>query len=256
VYHRSVYRCNRRARQYAHDLTQIERCRNSEVGTHILEGKVFEMIREIMIDPGKLRGCLDGDRRGDRTTARELARVAKKISALDEDRRQMIDKYAADQMTGEEYIAANRALDQKLERLVREKAKLAAALRSSQHEDFVDASVRQFCATANARSQACNTDSDANRQFLLDHVERVIFDRYKVTLVGSVPLQAVTEASKLPFRIAGAIDIGAIRSESARSAAKEAMRSIVPLSDVSVAATAPKDHALSQPHPRFTEITI
>ena len=255
VYHRSVYRCNRRARQYAHDLTQIERCHNSEIGTHILESKVFEMIRETMIDPGKLRGCLDCGRTDDRTTARELARVAKKMSALDEDRRQMIDKYAADQMTGEEYIAANRALDQKLERLVREKAKLAA-LRSPQHEDFVDASVRQFCATAKARLQAGNTDSDANRQFLLDHVERVIFDRYKVTLVGAVPVQAVSGPSKLPFRIKGTIDIAAIRSEFARRAALEAMRSIVPLSDGSVAATAPKHHALSQPHPRFAEIAV
>ena len=34
------------------------RCRNSEIGAHILEGKVFEMIRETIIDPGKLRGCL------------------------------------------------------------------------------------------------------------------------------------------------------------------------------------------------------
>jgi len=102
VYHRSVYRCNRRARQYAHDLTQIERCRNSEIGTHILEGKVFEMIRETMIDPGKLRGCLESGRSDDRSTARELARIANKITAIDEDRRQMIDRYAADQMTGEE----------------------------------------------------------------------------------------------------------------------------------------------------------
>ena len=134
------------------------------------------------------------------------------ISALDEDRRQMIDRYAADQMTGNEYIAANRALDQKLERLVREKARLAAALRSAQHEDFVDASVRQFCATAKARFRAC-TDFDENRQFLVDHVERVIFDHYKVTVVGSVPVQTASETTKLPFRIDGTIDIAAKRSE-------------------------------------------
>jgi hypothetical protein len=42
-----------------HDRTRIER-RNSEIGTHILEGKVFEMIREIMLDPGKLRGRING----------------------------------------------------------------------------------------------------------------------------------------------------------------------------------------------------
>jgi len=57
-------------------------------------------------------------------------------------------------MSGEEYITANRALDKDLERLTRAKAELAAALRSSQHEDFVDASIRQFCASANVRFQA------------------------------------------------------------------------------------------------------
>jgi Recombinase zinc beta ribbon domain len=165
VYHHAAYRCNRRARENNHDRTQIERCRNSMISTHILEATIFEMIRETMLDPGKLRGCVEsGAGRDDRSTARELASVARKIGALDHERRQLIDRYAADQMTGDDYIAGNRALDEKLERLVRTKAKLAAASRSAHHEDFVDASIRQFCATAKARLQACS-DFDANRQF-------------------------------------------------------------------------------------------
>ena len=70
-----------------------------------------------------------------------------------------------EEIRGEEYTTANRALDKDLERLTREKTELAAALRSSRHQDFVDASIRQFCANANARFQAC-TDFDAKRQFL------------------------------------------------------------------------------------------
>jgi hypothetical protein len=132
-----------------HDRTRIERCQNSEIGTHILEGKVFEMIQEIMLDPGKLHGCVDKGRGSDDTsTARKLARVAGKMSALDQDRRQLIDRYAADQITGEEYLSGNRALDEKLERLVREKAKLAAALRSPQHEDFVGRAPDRLAAIA------------------------------------------------------------------------------------------------------------
>jgi hypothetical protein len=155
VYHRAAYRCNRRARENMHDRTRIQRCCNSEIGTHILEGKVFELIREVMLDPGKLRGCNDtGGRLDDRSIARELARVAGEISALDEERRRLINQYAAEQMTGDEYITANRALDGDLDRLTREKTELVAALRSPQHEDFVDASGRQFCASARARFQA------------------------------------------------------------------------------------------------------
>ena len=146
-----------RERENNHDRTQIERCRNSEISTHILEGHVFEMIRETMLDPGKLRGCVENSAGlDDQSTARELTRVAQKIGALDQERRGLMSRYAADQITGDEYIAANRALDDKLERLVRAKAKLVTALRPTRHEDFVDASIRQFCATAKARFQACS----------------------------------------------------------------------------------------------------
>ena len=212
VYHRAMYRCNRRARENMHDRTRIERCRNSEIGTHILEGKVFELIREIMLDPGKLRGCIDtGGRLDDQSIARELARIAGTIRALDEERRRLIGLYAAEQMAGDEYITANRALDRDLERLTRDKADLVAVLRSPQHEDFVDASVRQFCASARALFQTC-ADFDAKRQFLMDHIGGVIYNRYKVTLAGSVPVQSASGEIKLQFRIEGDIDQEAVRS--------------------------------------------
>jgi hypothetical protein len=93
-----------------HDRTQIERCSNSRIGTHILEGKVLEMIHETMLDPAKLRGCIEGTAGlDDRSTARELARLARKIGALDQERRQLIARYAADQMTGEEYMVVQKA---------------------------------------------------------------------------------------------------------------------------------------------------
>jgi hypothetical protein len=106
----------------------------------------------------------------------ELARITGKIMALDEERRRHIDRDAAERMAGEACIAANRALDRGLERLTRERAELVAALRSPQHEDLVDASIRQFCASANARLQAW-ANLDAKRQFLLDHVGWAIYDR-------------------------------------------------------------------------------
>jgi site-specific DNA recombinase len=215
VYHRAMYRCNRRARENMHDRTRIERCRNSEIGTHILEGKVFELIREIMLDPTKLRSCIDsGGRTDDRSIAQEMGRVAGETGALDEERRRLINRYAAEQMAGDDYIAANRALDRVLERLTREKAELVAALRSPQHEDFVDASVRQFCASAKARFQAC-ADFDAKRQFLVGHVERVIYNRYKVTIAGSVP-QSASGETKLQFRIEGEIYRKTVRSPAAK----------------------------------------
>jgi hypothetical protein len=68
----------------------------------------------------------------------------------------------------------------------------------------VDASVRQFCASANARLQA-SADFDAKRQFLVGHVARVIYNRYQVTIAGSVPVQPASGETKLQFRIEGEI---------------------------------------------------
>jgi site-specific DNA recombinase len=206
VYHQSAYRCSRQSKENMHDRTQFERCGNSEIATHMLEGKVFEMIRETMLDPARLRSCINsGGGLDDRRVARQLARVAGKLKALDDERRRIIGVYAAEQMTAEEYITANRALDKGLERLTHTKAELAAALRSSQHEGFVDASIRQFCANANVRFQA-SADFDAKRQFLVDHFEGVIFNRGKVTITGSVPMQAASGETKLQFRIKGEIN--------------------------------------------------
>jgi hypothetical protein len=222
------------------------------ISTHILEGKVFEMIRETMLDHGKLRGCIErGAGIDDRSTAWELATVAKKIGALDHGRRELISRYAAEQITGDEYIASNRALDEKLERLVRAKAKLVTAMRPTHHEDFVDASVRQFCATAKARLQACS-DFDANRLFLVDHVERVIYDRYNVAIVGSIPVRIESKESKLTFQIEGRIDIAAIRSNSCRKAALAAMRSKASVSDTSTA----EDQPVALPLTRYAEVPV
>jgi hypothetical protein len=162
----------------------------------------------------------------------------------------MIGRYAADQMTGEDYICANRALEEKLERLVREKAKLAAALRSPQQEDFVDTSIRQFCATAKARLQACG-DFDGKRQFLQGHVERVIYNRYDVTLLGSVPIQSATGDTKLPFRIEGKIDINAVRSESCRKAALEQLRV-----ETAAAPIRAENEPLLAPFASYSEIAV
>jgi hypothetical protein len=152
----------------------------------------------------------------------ELARIAGHIKGLDTERRRIIGLYARGEMPGEEYIAANRALDKDLDRLTRRKAELAAALRSPQHEDLLDASIRQFCATANSRFHAC-ADFDAERQFLVDHVDRVIYNGYKVTITGSVPVQTPSGQTKLQFRIAGEIDKAAVRRNAQRKIAETRM---------------------------------
>jgi hypothetical protein len=111
---------------------------------------------------------------------------------------------------------------------------MMASLRPTHHEDFVDASIRQFCATAKARLQACS-DFDMNRHFLVDHIGRVTYNRYHVKIAGSIPVRTESRESKLPFRIES--NIPAIRSNSCQKAALAAMRSTV--SDMSTAENTP-----------------
>jgi hypothetical protein len=57
-------------------------------------------------------------------------------------------------------------------------------------------------------------DFDAKRQFLLDHVEKIIYNRYHVVIIGSVPVKPVGRETgsepehvrKLEYRIEGRID--------------------------------------------------
>jgi hypothetical protein len=78
--------------------------------------------------------------------------------------------------------------------------------------DAVGASVRYFCETARARLENCH-DFESKRQFLADYVARVVYNRYKVTVRGSVPIMRKagvgqdqsSTAATLEFRIEGEI---------------------------------------------------
>jgi hypothetical protein len=201
-----------------HDRSQLKRCGNSRVGTQILEDTVFNMIREVMLDPSNLRACVgeiaELDERGNAAAAH--ARIAQELKTLDENRQRMIELYASEQMAGADYIAESRALDEELYRLTREKAGIVKGMQVPQHDDVVDASIRQFCANAKARFEACS-DFDTKRRFLVDHVERVIYDRSTVRIVGSVPVASIAaEETKLQFRIEGQIGNAISRAKTQR----------------------------------------
>jgi hypothetical protein len=65
---------------------------------------------------------------------------------------------------------------------------------------------------------AC-ADDDGKRQFLVDHIERVVYDHYKVTILGLVPAQTATGAAKLEFRIKAEIGKAEVRRNMARQIA-------------------------------------
>jgi hypothetical protein len=56
------------------------------------------------------------------------------------------------------------------------------------HQESIDLSIQQFCDVARARFERC-TSFETKQQFLAEHVERIIYDRYRVTIIGSVPVK-------------------------------------------------------------------
>ena len=71
------------------------------------------------------------------------------------------------------------------------------------------------------------TTFDDKRQFLVDHVERVIYDRYRVTLVGSVPIKMQLsnsreiETRKIAFCLRGEIDKSTLHKKPRKKVAED-----------------------------------
>jgi site-specific DNA recombinase len=211
IHHKAAYKCNRRAKEAMHSPALIQRCRNPEIQTHMLEAKVFEMIREIMLDPLKLRECMDflrDDSRPDRSNIQgQLTRIQNRATTIEAEKKRLIDLYAADELSEAAYVDGNVALDQELQHLAARRAALLPVLHDA---DAVGASVRDFCERARARLESCH-DFESKRQFLTDYVARIVYTRYKVTLRGSVPLRPLADseqpsmANALEFQIEGEI---------------------------------------------------
>ena len=215
VYERGQYRCTTVVEGRTHAPENRGRCHNPRVETNILDGTVTELIREIMLNPEKLSPLVEG-RVDTPSASHERERIAEEINALNEKRRGVFTSYATERTTAEEYIAASRAIDEALVGLQRQKAAVATTIRYVGHE-AIYTSIQQFCTNAQARFETC-VDFDAKRAFLKDHVERIILNHGKVTIIGNVPIQnAAAESAILPFRIEGEVDKELVRTKSSRT---------------------------------------
>jgi hypothetical protein len=208
VYHKAAYNCIWRARAHAHCGDVIERCHNSEIRTHILENRVLQLVRDVLCDPDKLRRCIEGPTESDSVERKKLRRrltdIDKRVKAAEVERRRIISAYATEELSKDAYVTASTALDRELAALKRARADVAATQRLSKRTEL-DVRVRQFCERARACFERCD-DFDTRRQFLLDHIERVVYHPRSVELIGSVPgdLPGSDEtAGAVPFRIEG-----------------------------------------------------
>jgi hypothetical protein len=107
-------------------------------------------------------------------------------------------------------VDANVSLDKELDALKRKTAEFVQGL-PLLHTESVELSIRQFCEAAKFCFDHCTSFGD-KRQFLVEHVERVIYDHYRVTIIGSVPIKMPIskseeiDTSQLAFCLRGEID--------------------------------------------------
>jgi hypothetical protein len=218
IFHKAAYKCTWRVKEKMHLLDSITRCHNPEVATHLLEGKVMEMIRDTMLVPEKLLACMEGLESGKNDKhehlVRQLERFTARIAGIEAQKQRSIDLYAADRLPNQAYIAKNRNLDREIQRLHKRKVQIATELEAAAANDMIAHSIREYCERTKERFAKCST-FDMTRQFLVDHIQRIAYLRSKVIILGSAPVKRGTyqAAVPVPFRIEGELDRKAIRAK-------------------------------------------
>jgi hypothetical protein len=209
----------------------LEHCHNKEIATHLLEDKVFELIRDNVLDEPRLREHIEllktAAQPDHPPIETALLRIARELREIDEQKRLSIDMYVAGRSSEEVYVNENVALDKRRHQLELRKVQLVKGI-PVLHQKSIDAAIRQFCQTARARFEKA-VDFDAKRQFLLDHVEKIIYNRYHVVVTGSVsvkPLGRETGSEpehvrKLEYRIEGRIDTSKLHTKPRKKFAED-----------------------------------
>lgn len=102
--------------------------------------------------------------------------------------------------------------DNEVNRLKAERQELAKRIPLLHKSDVINASVAQFCQSGRVQLSKC-TDFDAKRKFLLDRVEKIVFNMNAFEIHGSVPIllkeyegkKESVETGKISFCIKGEV---------------------------------------------------
>jgi hypothetical protein len=183
-------------------------CRNPEVKSALVEGRVFAMIKDTMIDPAALRSSMEYFREdtsaAELRIGKELRGVDGRLAALQEQKRRVIDIYATGDLSRDAYAEKSRELDALIETLQARRRELEDNTALLRKTEAIEAGIAQFCEAARLRLAKCS-DFATKRQFLVDYARKVEILKDKVTLHGAVPIRvehhAEVETNELPFCI-------------------------------------------------------
>jgi hypothetical protein len=216
VVHRVSYCCNWRLRQAMHSRnSEITRCRNSQVKAEFLEAEVLRLVGVGMLDPQKIRECMDFFKEKGRAAQLKLESKLKGIEAeigrLAGEKRRVLDVYASGHIAKEDYVRKSLKYDNDANELKRQRSALVGRIPLLHKSEVIDASIGSFCEAARARFGKCDS-FETRRQFLLDYVEKVVVLNDRVAVYGSVPVSAKketddeSESATIEYRIDGRVE--------------------------------------------------
>lgn len=188
---RVVYACRSRA----------TKSHISEINGHVLESCTFELIESAMFDAAKLGNHVDLLKRKKRSNGikvqRQLKKLDKKIESITTQKSRIVDLYAARSIDSDEYFKRIRDYERQLKDLKDERGKLTKFIPLFQKIEVIERSIIEFCSQAKVDYEKCK-DFQSRRQFLLDRISKVTFDRRnrayaKIKIYGSIPVRIENE---------------------------------------------------------------
>jgi site-specific DNA recombinase len=218
IYHKAAYKCNSKRYQAMHAKNSgFIVCRNSEIATRILDACVLEMIEDQMLDAEKLRSWMEFFRRKVKASQvsmeKKLVNIDRNLATLEQKYKRLLDLYASGDLKREMYIQKNSELDSESNLLRANKIELLQQIPLLHKKEVVDISLAKYCEGVKEQFKS-STDFSTQREFLVQHIEKVIFFKSKVTIYGYVPIQLKvyqdpdqsSESSKIRFIIEKELD--------------------------------------------------
>lgn len=220
VYDRVSYKCNFKHRLMMHDSknrSRLKTCSNMEIKSQILEGHVFSMIENNMLDQNKLRDCMDFFKRRIQATQlkleKQLKDVEKKTQKTNDTKRRILDLYTSGEIERDLYVKRSLECDNELNVLKGGRVELIKRIPLLHKQEVIDVSIKQYCEMLKIKFEKC-LDFETKRQFLMEYIEKIVYWNDKVELHGSVPVKLktyedrgqTTELAKIEFCIKDTIE--------------------------------------------------
>jgi site-specific DNA recombinase len=199
LYQRTNYRCSVKAGTIRH---------NPEINARIIEPGVFDMIRKYLIDPNKLKDCMDYFTKSSQFNQSEIEQkvqnLKNNIRTIQKQKKRIIDLYTLNKLDRETYTLRINVYEEEIRNLEKQIAELIKSIPVFSQPDEVLSSLDKYCQEVKRRLNKCD-DIASKRKFLLDYVEKVeylyVYGIDEIKVLGSVPvkLNKISGITRLGF---------------------------------------------------------